>query len=60
MTEQVKNHAEAADKAVKKAAGKENFELGVKVLDDNVKRIDKGIRKISEEVHKLADSRKKS
>jgi len=60
MTEQAKSHAEAAEQAVKKASSKENFELGVKVIDDNVKKIDKGIRRIDTEVRKIADKIKKS
>ncbi|HET7717947.1 MAG TPA: hypothetical protein VFK86_20150 [Bauldia sp.] len=50
---------EAAAESSAKAKNKENFELGVKVVDDNVKKIDKGIRRISKELHKVADAVKK-
>jgi hypothetical protein len=60
MAEQAKSNAQTADNSAKPAKSKENFELGVKVIDDNVKRIDKGIRRISTDLHKMADKVKKS
>ena len=59
MAEQ-KSNAQAVENAAKPAKSKENFELGVKVIDENVKRIDKGIRRISSDLHKMADKVKKS
>ena len=59
MAEQSKGNPQAADNSAGQPKSKENFELGVKVIDDNVKKIDKGIRRISKDLHKMADAVKK-